>query len=121
MKLIIAGKRDFNDKEFVYKEIDEYISVIGKPSEIIEGGASGVDSIAIEYGILHKIPIKTFFADWDTHGRAAGPIRNEQMAKYASKNGDGHLLAFWDGQSRGTKSMIEQAKKYKLKYKIIQI
>lgn len=45
-----------------------------------------------------------FPADWNAHGKAAGPIRNQQMAQEADV-----LIAFWDGKSRGTKDMIEKA------------
>ena len=40
------------------------------------------------------------------------------MAKYAYENGNGVLLAFWDGQSKGTKLMIELARKYNLEIHI---
>lgn len=52
------------------------------------------------------LTVRRFPADWDLHGRSAGYIRNEQMAEYA----DG-LIAFWDGSSRGTRHMINTAKK----------
>ena len=47
-----------------------------------------------------------FNADWNKHGRAAGPMRNKQMADYADV-----LIAVWDGQSKGTKNMIDQMNK----------
>jgi hypothetical protein len=50
--------------------------------------------------------LKRFPADWDTHGRAAGVIRNKQMAEYGDM-----LIAFWDGESKGTKNMIDTSKK----------
>lgn len=59
------------------------------------------------------LQLNTFPADWNKHGRAAGPIRNEEMAQYADA-----LIAFWDGKSRGTKSMISLATEYSLKIKI---
>jgi hypothetical protein len=56
-----------------------------------------------------KLKHMLFKADWDKHGKAAGPIRNQQMAQEA----DG-LIAFWDGKSRGTKDMIQKALNYGL-------
>lgn len=56
--------------------------------------------------IGRDIPVKRFPADWDRHGRAAGPIRNCQMAQYADA-----LIAIWDGKSRGTKNMIDEMNK----------
>ena len=109
MKLIIAGCRDFNDRKLIYEGIDTFIEECGVPDVIIEGGASGVDRIAGDYARENDIPLMVFPADWNKYGRAAGPIRNGEMVKHGT-----HLLAFWDGKSRGTKNMIETAKKHGL-------
>lgn len=53
------------------------------------------------YAKCNKIPVKQFPADWDQFGKAAGHIRNKQMAEYADA-----LVAVWDGKSPGTKNMI---------------
>lgn len=50
------------------------------------------------------IPVKRFPADWNQYGRRAGPLRNREMARYADA-----LIAIWDGKSRGTRSMIDEA------------
>lgn len=109
MNLIIAGCRDFTDRAFIYEGIDAFIEEYGKPDYIIEGGARGVDRMAYYYAKDNGIPVKVFPAYWDKYGKSAGPIRNEEMAKHGT-----HLLAFWDGKSRGTKNMIEMAKLYGL-------
>lgn len=116
MNLIIAGCRDFTDRDFIYEGIDSFIDEYGTPDVIIEGGAKGVDRMAYYYAKDNGIPVKVFPADWNKYGRAAGPIRNEEMAKYGT-----HLLAFWDGKSRGTKNMIETARRYGLVVKIFKI
>ena len=103
MKVIIAGCRDFHDYEFVEQSIDKLNLDIG---EIVYGGAPGVDYLGLLYARKHKIKVKTFLAEWSVYGRAAGPIRNKQMANY----GD-YLIAFWDGKSKGTKNMINEMKK----------
>lgn len=54
----------------------------------------------------NNIPIKVFLANWPEHGRAAGPIRNREMAEYADA-----LIAFWDWKSAGTKNMIDEMRK----------
>jgi hypothetical protein len=54
--------------------------------------------------------VKVFPADWGRYKNAAGPIRNEQMAKYADA-----LLAVWDWESKGTGNMVKLAQKYKLR------
>ena len=59
--------------------------------------------------------MKRFPAEWDKYGRKAGPLRNEAMARYADA-----LLAYWNGESKGTKSMIELAKASGLKVGVYQ-
>lgn len=73
-------------------------------------GAKGADTFGRDYGEQYGYTIVSFPADWNKHGRAAGPIRNGEMAKYASEGTLGILLAFWDGESKGTKNMMKQAK-----------
>jgi len=103
MKAIIAGCRDFYDYGFLEEKAKNHLSDI---TEIVSGGASGVDWLGESFAANNSIPVKKFPADWKAHGKAAGPIRNRQMAEYADC-----LIAFWDGESPGTKNMIETMKK----------
>lgn len=73
-----------------------------KVKEVVSGGAQGVDASGEAIAELHGIPVKVFRADWKKHGKAAGPIRNAEMASYADA-----LVAVWDGKSRGTGNMID--------------
>ncbi|MEC6413617.1 DUF2493 domain-containing protein [Achromobacter xylosoxidans] len=107
MKVIVAGPRDFFDAGTVEAAINASGFDI---SELVHGNATGVDADAGYVARMRGLPVKAFPADWKTHGRAAGPIRNRQMAEYAQA-----LVAVWDGKSRGTENMIEQAKKCMLK------
>jgi hypothetical protein len=68
-----------------------------------------------EWAKKNGCPVKLFPADWNTHGTAAGPIRNKQMAEYA----DG-LIAFWDRKSKGTKNMIDTAISHGLPVVVIE-
>jgi hypothetical protein len=116
-KLIIAGSRTFDNYRLLSHEVKKFIvEVIGskKNLEIVSGEASGADSLGIDFAVEHWIPVQAFPADWEKHGKAAGPIRNEEMAKYAN-----YCIVFWDGKSPGSKNMIENCKKYNLKYKVI--
>lgn len=79
-------------------------------TEVVSGGAPGVDALAKKWAEQHGIPVKQFPADWDRYGRKAGPIRNQAMAEYGEA-----LIAVWDGKSRGTKNMIRQARKHGLR------
>lgn len=113
MKVIIAGGRDFDDYDTLSKVCD-YMLQNQSEVEIVSGAANGADNLGEQYAHERGYQNKAFPADWNTYGKAAaGPIRNEQMAQYADA-----LIAFWDGQSRGTKNMISLAKQYELKIKI---
>ena len=113
MKVIIAGGRDFDDYALMKRKLDHLFSK-RMPDEIVSGGARGADALGEDYSKECGIPLKIFKADWEKHGRAAGHIRNAEMADYGT-----HLVAFWDGVSRGTKNMIETAKKKGLDVRVI--
>ena len=102
MKVIIAGSRDITDEKFV---IDEFWKLPIEATEIVSGCAKGVDTIGEFIAESIGIPVKKFPADWKTHGKAAGPIRNKQMAEYADA-----AIVIHNG-SRGSLNMIEQMKK----------
>lgn len=104
MRTIIAGGRDFTNTSVAFACLE---SLVEAGDIIISGHASGADHIGELYAEKHGLECELYPADWKTYGRAAGPIRNEQMAKVADR-----LIAFWDGRSRGTKSMINLAKKH---------
>ena len=106
MKLIIAGGRTITDYSLVLSALAESGF---QPTEIVSGGAPGVDSLGERYAIENNLPLQIFYADWGSYGKAAGPIRNRKMADYGTA-----LLAIWDGESRGTKNMIEEATKRNL-------
>lgn len=113
-KVIIAGSRDFNNYDLLVKKCDKILSQIDNKIEIVSGKASGADTLGENYAKDRGYPVEPFPADWNNLGKKAGYIRNEEMAKYADA-----LIAFWDGESKGTKNMIELAKKYNLKTKVI--
>lgn len=102
MKVIVAGSRNF---PYGTEVIDQVWKASGfYITELVSGGAKGVDTVAIR--ATKDLPIKFFLPDWETYGKAAGPIRNRQMAEYADA-----LIAIWDGKSKGTKNMIEEMEK----------
>ena len=118
-RIIVAGGRDFTD----YALLSETLDVILKrytlsEVSIVSGCCRGADALGERYAKEHGIPVVRFPADWLEYGKAAGPIRNRKMAEYASE-GEGVLVAFWDGRSRGTASMIRLAEKAGLQIKTI--
>jgi hypothetical protein len=109
MRVIVCGGRDFQDKEFCFRKLDEIISPL-KDIEIVSGNAKGVDSFGEEYALKKGLKLSIFKADWKKYGRAAGPIRNREMYHYALEDKP-MIIAFWDGLSKGTKNMIDVASK----------
>ena len=104
-RVIIAGGRDFDDNDFLMEVMaDLYEGVFDPKIEVVSGGATGADTLGAEWAAIWSLPVRTFPADWEAYGKAAGPVRNQQMAEYADV-----LVAFWDGKSRGTRSMIQIA------------
>ena len=108
VKVIIAGSRGFQDYELLRDSCDHKLSEVSKTHSvvIISGGARGADTLAKDYAEDRNYALVVMEADWETHGKSAGYKRNQEMANNAT-----HLIAFWDGQSRGTKHMIDIAKK----------
>ena len=99
MKLAIVGSRNLN-----VQNIGEYLP--DGVTEIVSGGARGIDSTAATYARQNGIPLVEFLPDYPRYRRAAPLKRNQQIADYADA-----LLAFWDGQSRGTLYTINLFKK----------
>ena len=83
-------------------------------TEIVSGGAKGVDTTAREYATENGIKLTEFLPEYSRYKRGAPLKRNIQIAEYADK-----VLAFWDGKSRGTKHMIDLAKKYGLEVHVV--
>ena len=112
IKVIIAGTRDFNDYAFLKKNLDYFLQGINPNNEeieIVSGNARGADKLGERYAKEHNLPVKLFPANWDKYGKRAGYLRNQEMANYADV-----LIAFWDEKSKGTKHMIDIAKKQDL-------
>jgi hypothetical protein len=105
MKVIIAGTRSVDESPDMMAVLEEAISESGFGiDEVVSGGASGVDRLGEKWACAYNKPVQQFLPDWDRFGKAAGPKRNTQMLEYADA-----LLALWDGESKGTKNIIDQA------------
>lgn len=107
-KVIIAGSRSFADYEKLKSVCDSILpNQYSEPSiTILSGTSSGSDSLGERYAHERGYALQRHPADWKKYGKAAGPIRNRQMAENADV-----LIAFWNGRSKGTKNMIKTAKK----------
>lgn len=112
-RVIIAGCRDFFDYDIIRDYADKMLSNIEGDIQIVSGHCSGVDKLGERYARERGYALALYPAEWNKYGAAAGPKRNEEMAKNADA-----LIAYWDGSSRGTKNMIEEAKAKGLKVRI---
>ncbi len=118
MKVIIAGSRHITDHHPVTDAVTDAVLVHGwEITEIVCGGARGVDEAGYKLGHVMGLPVRVFPALWDTFGKAAGPRRNRAMAEYADA-----LILVWDGKSRGSANMKAEAQRCGLKIyeKIVQ-
>ena len=97
MKVAVVGSRSLN-----VPDLQKYLP--HQLTEIVSGGAAGVDRCAREYAQQNQIPLTEFLPQYDRYRRAAPIKRNEQLVAYADC-----VIAFWDGQSKGTLSSIQYA------------
>ena len=116
MKVVIAGIRYedpeqrivYDDYAFVCKAIKNSGYDI---TQVVSGKAIGVDSLGERWAAANGIDVEPFPADWSRHGKAAGPIRNREMAKHCDA-----AVIIWDGKSNGTRKMIENMTKLNKPY-----
>ena len=107
-KIAIVGSRGFKDYELLKQTVNNYINKNKiSISQIVSGGADGADSLAEIYAQEYKFEVKIHYPDWQLFGKKAGFIRNELIIQDADI-----VFAFWDGESKGTKSSINLAKEY---------
>ena len=109
MKIAIIGSRNLKIADF-----GKYLPK--NTSEIVSGGAKGVDTDAREYAEKNKIPLKEFLPDYRRYGRGAPLKRNIEIIEYADK-----VIAFWDGKSRGTKFVIDNCNKINKEIEVVII
>lgn len=118
--VLIAGSRAYSDYKEFSKITDHLLSLVQDKYDllIIEGEASGTDSMAKRYANEHGYGLAPFPADWERYGRSAGPYRNELMADELTLYQHKAALFFWDRESRGTKHCIGEVKKRNIPYKV---
>jgi hypothetical protein len=112
IKVIIAGGRNFDDFKKLCQICDKFLQDQNS-IEIVSGAYKGADLLGEKYAAKRNFSLKQFPADWCRYGKSAGLKRNIEMAAYADA-----LIAFWDGESKGTKYMIELATQAGLKVKV---
>ena len=119
MRVLVCGGRDHSNYQQVRDELekllhefdvcyndDDYKMPDPTKITVIHGGAKGADMHADDWAVCNWLVPEVYKADWDTHGKAAGPIRNQQMLD----TGIDLVLAFPTKNSRGTWHMVKIAK-----------
>jgi len=101
MKIAIIGSRELNgSEEQCYEKICE--NVPANCTEIVSGGAGGIDTLAEKYARENALLFKRFEPEYNKYGKNAPLMRNAQIIEYAN-----FVLAFWDGKSRGTAQALK--------------
>lgn len=108
MKVAVIGSRNLT-----VENLGQYLPE--ETTEIVSGGAKGVDTCAREYALTKGLKLTEFLPEYNRYGRGAPLKRNLQIIDYADC-----VLAFWDGQSRGTKFVIEQCRRKKKKVTVMR-
>tara|TARA_R110000851_G_scaffold244874_2_gene397617 strand:- start:5569 stop:5940 length:372 start_codon:yes stop_codon:yes gene_type:complete len=103
-RIVVAGGRKFHDFERLTYELDSLLRNKSRTHEIVivSGKARGADELGERYARLRHYSIQSHPANWNMFGNSAGYRRNEEMALESDAT-----VAFWDGESRGTKHMID--------------
>ena len=107
MKVAVIGSR-----QITIRNLGNYIPK--NVTEIVSGGAKGVDICAKEYALKKNIPYVEFLPDYVRYGKGAPLKRNQQIVEYAD-----YVLAFWDGTSRGTKYVIDMCHQMYVQLEVI--
>ena len=109
LRVVIAGCRDYNNYAEAKAFLDLCLCNLRKENDlvILSGAAAGADLLGERYAAENGYAVERYPADWNRYGKSAGPRRNKQMAQASD-----YVICFWDGASRGTKSMIDYAQQY---------
>lgn len=116
IKTIIAGSRSITNYPTIQTLLSNYLFTHPPISEVVSGGATGVDKLGERWARENEVEVKLFPAEWDRFGKGAGSIRNIEMASYGDR-----LIAIWDGSSKGTFHMINCMKSLKKDVEVYQI
>lgn len=122
--LLVVGSRNFNDFNLLNKKLDVALSNYKDfDIEIVSGEAYGADHLAEQYALEHGYSTKIFpitKEDWETKGKSAGYLRNKAMHEYIAQFPNRGVVAFWDGQSKGTQHSFVLSKLYNNPIRIVK-
>lgn len=115
LRVLVCGSRDWTDKAAIEKEL----RLLPAGSVVIHGDCRGADRIAGQIAQSLGLEVEAFPADWETHGKAAGPLRNRQMLAEGRPD---TVLAFHEHleASRGTADMVKKARAARIQVKVVK-
>lgn len=111
MKVLVCGSRSWRDTAAIAARFHD----LPRDTFVINGGASGADYLAKQEAMRHGFGVMTVYPDWNKHGKRAGVVRNNFMLDQEPDL----VLAFWDGESRGTRHTIEEARRRGISVEVI--
>ena len=112
MRVFVSGSRGLTK---VHSILDRELKELPvDPTLIIHGGCkNSADEVAQEWAHFHNIPTEIHIPDWDTYGKAAGPMRNKAMIERCD-----YAIVFWDGESKGAGGVIWMLEKTRIPHSI---
>jgi hypothetical protein len=117
MRLLVCGDRDWWDRDLINEILDQLANQYLWDFTLVHGAATGADTMGGEWAKARDMPVDAFPAQWDRHGKSAGPIRNQQMLD----SGLDLVVAFHDNirNSKGTKHMVGIARQAGVPVKLV--
>jgi len=109
MRVAVIGSRNLS-----VENLGDYLPE--NTTEIVSGGAKGVDTCARDYALSHGIKITEYLPEYEKYGRAAPLKRNITIIQNADL-----VLAFWDGKSKGTKFVIDSCEKLGVEVRVVEV
>lgn len=116
MRIIICGSRDFNDYPFLREKMDHLTGSLKKVVVLSGACPNGADKLGEQWAYDRWHSVERYLADWDKWGKSAGPRRNTEMLDALGEGGV--VVAFWDGESRGTMDTLWKARKRGVKTRV---
>lgn len=114
MRVAIVGSRNIENEESVYELLCRYVPA--NTTEIVSGGATGIDTLAEVYAERNRLRLTVFKPDYKNFGKRAPLVRNEEIIRYAQ-----YVLAFWDGISHGTAHTVATCVAFGVPVKVIPL
>lgn len=119
--VLVCGGRSFADEELLWRKLEVYTAALGPKIVVVTGACpKGADAMAERWASKHFHTVLRFHPDWDSHGKAAGPVRNQEMVDYILPLRNRFAIAFHDGKSPGTADCVARVRKAGIKLKYVR-